>query len=197
MKRSQCEVTDSDTIEAVLTRCTIGRLATFGGDGYPYITPLNYVYYQGSVYFHCARSGEKIDNIRRYPKVCFEVDIPLAYLDLAFDPTRPPCQVHQFYHSVIIRGRAELVEKTDEKVAALNALMASHEKHPDFSAITPDDPAVAICAVVAVRIESISAKSDLAQKKSDAEKTRIAKYLEQRGLPGDAEAAMLIRPRAH
>ena len=51
-----------------------------------------------------------------------------------------------------------------------------------------------MCSVVAVRIESISAKSDLAQKKSDEVKQSIADYLQQRNLPGDSEAAALIHP---
>ena len=54
-------------------------------------------------------------------------------------------------------------------------------------------PAVAACAVVAVRVETMSGKSDLAQKKSDAEKEMLRSYLQRRNLPGDAEAARLIR----
>jgi len=194
MRRKQCLVTDPEKIAEILTRCTVGRLATIGIDGYPYITPVNYVYWLGSVYFHCAHEGEKIDNILREPKVCFEVDIPLAYLDMEFDNTRPACQVHQFYHSVIIRGRAEIVEDLQEKVNALNALMASHENKPGFSVITAETEAVSLCTVVAVRVESLSAKSDLAQKKNEETRRRIAGYLTRRGLPGDEEAAMLIRP---
>jgi len=193
MRRKQCLVTDPEVITEILHQCTIGRLATIGIDGYPYITPVNYVFWDGAVYFHCARKGEKTDNILRDPKVCFEVDIPLAYLDTHFDPTQPACQVHQFYHSVIIRGKAEIVEDLQEKVGALNALMASHEKKEGYSAITKDTKAVAACSVVAVRMESLSAKSDLAQKKDDITKQRIADYLEQRNRPGDGEAGRNIR----
>ena len=192
MRRKQCAITDPEKIREILTRSRVGRLATVGRDGYPYITPVNYVYCKDSIYFHCAHKGEKIDNIRADSRVCFEVDIPLAYLDLAFDPARPPCQVHQFYHCMIIRGRAYIVEDPLEKVAALNALMASHERQPDFAAITSDTPAVALCTVVAVRIESLSCKSDLAQKKSDNERQRIGSYLKNRGLSGDDEAAALM-----
>jgi len=192
MHRKQCEITDPEKIREILTRCTVGRLATSGRDGYPYITPVNYVLHNNSVYFHCAHKGEKIDNLLADNRVCFEVDIPLAYLDLAFDPTRPPCQVHQFYHCVIIRGRAVIVEDPVEKVAALNALMASHERRPDFDLITSDTPAVSLCTVVAVRIETISCKCDLAQKKSDDERQRIGNYLRNRNLPGDCEAARLL-----
>jgi nitroimidazol reductase NimA-like FMN-containing flavoprotein (pyridoxamine 5'-phosphate oxidase superfamily) len=193
MRRKQCEITDKQEIEAILRRVRIGRLATLGRDGYPYITPVNYVYMGESVYFHCARQGEKLDNLRNNPKVCFEVDIPLAYLDTGYDRTMPVCDVGQFYQSVILRGQAEIVEEPAEKLAALNALMASHENVPDFASITAATPAVALCTVVAVRVESLSAKANLAQKKSAAEKEKIRAYLQQRGLAGDAEAASLIR----
>ena len=192
MRRRQCEITDPEKVLQILRRCTVGRLATKGRDGYPYITPVNYVYHNNSVYFHCAHQGEKIDNILADNRVCFEIDIPLAYLDMAFDPTRPPCQVHQFYHCVIIRGRAEIVEDLGEKLSALNALMASHERRPDFAAITNDTPAVTLCMVVAVRAETVSCKSDLAQKKTDDERQCISAYLHSRKLPGDDETSCLL-----
>jgi predicted FMN-binding regulatory protein PaiB len=94
---------------------------------------------------------------------------------------------------VVIRGRAEVVTAVEEKVAVLNALMAVHEGVAGFSRITAADPAVAACQVVAVHIERMSGKSGLAQNKSDADKATIRAYLEQRGLPGDLEAARLMR----
>ena len=193
MRKKYCAVTDSEDIIRILERCRIGRLATNGVDGFPYIVPLNFVYWRGSVYFHCARKGEKMDNIQRDPKVCFEVDIPLSYVGRECNLQLPPCQVHQLYHSVILRGLAEIVEDIDEKVAALNALMARHEERPDFNEIKADMTGVKICNVVAVRIESITAKSDLLQKKTDDEKNHVAEYLARRDLPGDPEAASLLR----
>ena len=166
-------------------------MATIGADGYPSITPVNYVYDNDSIYFHCSRVGEKLDNIRRDARVCFEVDIPLAYLDLDYYGESPEgCGVTQFYHCIIIRGRAEIVEDIDEKVAALNALVISHEpKGRRFQKITAETGAVSLCEVVAVRIESISGKREFAQKKSDEYKQGLAEYLRKRNLAGDDEAA--------
>lgn len=192
MRRKFNEITEQKVIEGILQRARIGRLATLGQDGYPYITPVNYVYFRGGIYFHCARQGEKLDNLRRHPQVCFAVDLPLAYLDTAYDRDLPVCDVGQFYQSVVIRGRAEIIEDAVEKVQALNALMASHENAAGFAAITAVTPAVALCTVVAVRVESISAKANLAQKKSSGEKEKIRSYLRHRGLPGDKETAELI-----
>lgn len=192
MRRKQSEITVKEEIEEILQITRVGRLATLGVDGYPYITPVNYVYHQGSIYFHCALKGEKLDNINRHGKVCFEVDIPLAYLDTGYDKSMPACDVGQYYQCVIIRGQAEIIEQQEEKIDALNALMASHENDPQFSDITADTPAVRLCAVVAVRIEFLSAKANLAQKKSEVEKDKISFYLQQRDLPGDRKTAALI-----
>ncbi len=192
MRRKQCEIRERKTIDSILERCTIGRLATLGQDGYPYITPVNYVYTQGAIYFHCAREGEKIDNVRENAKVCFEVDIPLSYLGLGYDTKQCVCQLHQLYHCVVLRGRAEIVTDSKEKVKALNALVASHEPAEEFEKITTETPAVALCSVIAVRIEQISGKSDIAQKKSRTEKQHISAYLHKRNLPGDSEASDLL-----
>lgn len=195
MRRKFNEVTDQKDIEAILLGARIGRLATLGQDGYPYITPVNYVYLHGSIYFHCALQGEKLDNLQREPKVCFAVDRPLAYLDTGFDRDMAVCDVGQYYQSVVIRGRAEIILGMAEKVEALNALMACHEGDPKFAAITAATPAVARCAVVAVRIESLTAKANLAQKKSAEDKEKICAYLQKRDLPGDKAAAELIALR--
>ena len=122
------------------------------------------------------------------------MDIPLAYLDLDYYGDNPEsCGVTQFYHSVVIRGRAEIVKDSDEKTAALEALVASHEPEGRaFRKITADTKAFGLCEVVAVRIERISGKSGLAQKKSDEEKQALSAFLKHRDLPGDAETADLI-----
>ncbi len=192
MRRKQCQVTDAETIEALLLRARVGRLATVGEDGFPYITPVNFVWWNDSIYFHSAREGEKIDNIRRSNRVCFEIDIPLSYLDTGYDEDRPTCRVHQFYHCVIIRGRAEFVLDIEEKVASLNALVDAHENGGSFTPVTEDAREVGLCSVIAVRVESLSAKSDLGQKMKEEQRRHLARYLRKRGLDGDIEAARLM-----
>jgi hypothetical protein len=189
MRRRQCEVTDPGEIRRILSAATIGRLATLGADGFPYITPVNYVYTSDCIYFHCALKGEKLDNIARHDRVCFQIDIPLAYLDLGYNPAGGACSLHQFYHCVIIRGRARVVPDGELKTAALNALVASHEPDRSPAPVHEGMAAYKACAVVEVRPETISAKSDLAQKKSPEEREALARYLEKRGRPGDRETA--------
>ncbi len=192
MRRNQSEVTEPESIQRVLNSMNIGRMATIGRDGFPYITPVNFVSFRGNIYFHCALQGEKLDNIRRDPRVCFEVDVPLAYMDIAFDPTRPTCHLHQFYHCVIIRGTASTVEDAGRKVEALNALIRKHEPRADFRPVDPETPHVRMVEVVEIQPVSITAKSDLAQGKDDEFRRRLARYFAGRGMPGDAETSEAI-----
>ncbi len=192
MRRKQCQITDPEHISRILSSCTIGRLATLGADGYPYITPVNFVWSQEAIYFHTAPAGEKLDNMQRAPKVCFEVDIPLSYLDLGSNPQANPCRLHQLYHCVIIRGNAELIEDPEEKATALNALVRAHEPEVDFPPLTAKTPALAACAVVKVQAEHISAKSDLLQGKDAKVVAGISNYLLSRGQETDLQTVKAI-----
>jgi hypothetical protein len=174
---------------AILDSTNIGRMATIDADGYPYITPVNFVYHEGCIYFHCAAKGEKLDNLARDSRVCFEVDLPLAYLEVAFNEEKSPCNTHQFYHSVVIRGRARVVPDGPLKIEALNALVAKHEGHRDFRAVTADMADAKACRVVEITPERMTGKSDLAQNKpQDGRRREIAEHLAARGRDGDLTA---------
>jgi nitroimidazol reductase NimA-like FMN-containing flavoprotein (pyridoxamine 5'-phosphate oxidase superfamily) len=187
MKRKSCEVTDPAVIEKILSAANIGRLATTDSEGYPYITPVNFVYHNGNVYFHCALVGEKLDNIAHNAKVGFQVDIPLAYLDSRFSGDGSPCNLHQFYHCVIMRGTARIVSDAQLKTDALNALVEKHEKGRSLKKVHQDMPDYKTCAVVEIRPERLSAKSDLAQGKPGNVRAAIGEYLKQRAWPTDLE----------
>ena len=57
MRRKHCEVTDPKEMTRILASTNIGRMATVDAEGYPYITPVNFAFHEGRVYFHCAPKG--------------------------------------------------------------------------------------------------------------------------------------------
>ncbi len=193
MRQNKLEIKNEAVIDDILNNARIGRLGTNGKDGFPYITPVNFVYWNETIYFHSSMQGEKLENFKRDPRVCFEIDLPLAYLDTQFDRTASTCSVTQFYQCIIIRGMAELIDDIKKKVQILNMLMARHENDTQFKKITPETKAVSVTSVVAIRIKSLTAKANLAQKKSAADKEKICEYLTTRAKPGDNESADLIR----
>jgi nitroimidazol reductase NimA-like FMN-containing flavoprotein (pyridoxamine 5'-phosphate oxidase superfamily) len=187
MRRKHSEVTDLKEIQRILSLTNIGRLATNGKDGYPYITPVNFVSYNGNIYFHCAPKGEKLDNMLWDPHVCFEVDVPLSYLDVGLDPTRPICHLHQFHHCVIIRGSARVVKDKNKKVTALNNLIIKHENSKDFDPVTENMAGFKACKVIEIKPVSCTAKSDLGQNIPAEGRRAIVRYLSSRGRPEDRE----------
>ena len=57
--------------EELLRREPRGVLALHGEDGYPYALPMNQVYLDGRLYFHCAREGHKLDAIAADERASF------------------------------------------------------------------------------------------------------------------------------
>jgi len=193
MRRKHSEVTEPEEIQRILSLTNIGRLATNGQDGYPYITPVNFVSLDGNIYFHCAPKGEKLDNLLRDARVCFEVDVPLSYLDVGLDPTRPVCHLHQFHHCVIMRGTARVVKDKARKVTVLNELIAKHENSRAFDPVTEDMPGFKACEVIEIKPESCTAKSDLGQNMSAEARRAVISYLSERGRPEDRQTVAAMK----
>lgn len=108
--RQQLSLEECDRI---LGRCTSGVLALAGDGGYPYAVPLSYVYADGTIIFHSAVEGHKVDAIRRDNRCSFCV--------IEQDDIRP-AEFTTYFRSVIAFGRIHILEDADEKVQALRLL---------------------------------------------------------------------------
>lgn len=119
MRRKDRQIFD-DEVQEIIAKGEYGILATVNENGYPYTTPLSYVYFDGSIYFHCAQVGQKLDNIQRNNKVSFCIVRNTEVL---------PQEFATKYESVVIFGQAN--EVTDElKEIALLKLIEKYS--PDF-----------------------------------------------------------------
>ena len=112
MRRKKQLLSQEETA-AVLARGSSGVLALAGENGYPYAVPLSYVYDGGRLYFHCARSGHKLDAIRRCEKASFCV--------IDQDQIVPE-EYTSYFRSVIAFGRVRILEDEGEKRAAIEKL---------------------------------------------------------------------------
>ena len=156
MRKSNKKITDAAVIIDILNSCHTGRLGTVGADGWPMVKPLNFAYHEGRIYFHCALEGEKIDDIRRDNRVCFEVDLPLAYVK---GSSENPCRAEYLYRSVIVRGRAKIVEERAERLLALDSLMRKYQPEGGYGPY-PEEK-LALTCIVRIDIEDMSGKEDL------------------------------------
>ncbi len=112
MRRNRQQLSREEC-ERILGRCTSGVLALAGDGGYPYTVPLSYVYADGTIIFHSAVQGHKVDAIKRDSRCSFCV--------IEQDEIRP-AEFTTYFRSVIAFGRIHILEDADEKVQALRLL---------------------------------------------------------------------------
>lgn len=116
MRRKAQELSAEEN-EAILKRHGEGVLAVCGDEGYPYAVPVNYVYDHGRIIIHGAKEGHKIESIRKNDKVSFCV------ID---EDTVVPEKYTTAYRSVIVFGRAAVMEGTSPEMEDLLDDLAAH-----------------------------------------------------------------------
>lgn len=107
----------------ILQTATSGVLAVAGDDGYPYAVPLSFAYADGRLYFHTAKSGHKLDALRRNPKTSFCVIEQDKIV---------PAEYTTYFRSVIVFGKTRIVEDNAEKRRGLELLADKYS--PDETA---------------------------------------------------------------
>lgn len=118
MRRMKQQLSQEETVK-ILENGKTGILAVNGDDGYPYTVPLNYVYRDGKIYFHCAKEGHKFDAMMQSNKVSFCV--------IEKDDVVPE-KLTTFFRSVVVFGVARLLEGDELVQAAYNLGMKYYEK---------------------------------------------------------------------
>ncbi len=149
---SKVWIKDRCEIDAILDEAQIGSLATVNPDGSPYVIPVNYVYHNGKIYFHCALKGKKLDNIKHDPKVCFSV-----YILDRFVLTKRADNTSVRYRSVVVNGKAKLVNDPIAKMEALVALTDKYNRNSD----PPSFECVSRTGIVEIEIEQVTGKKNV------------------------------------
>jgi len=105
--------TDQNKINEFLLQTRTGVLG-MSQDGVPYAVPMNYVWHDGSIYFHGMGSGKKDDILSQMPTVCFTV-----YKENGTVTDPMPCHADTAYMSVMIFGKVEKLTDFEEAAVAL------------------------------------------------------------------------------
>lgn len=120
LRRKDRGISHREAID-LLCRAEYGILSTVDEAHQPYGVPLSYVYKDNVIYFHCALSGQKLDNLEKNEKVSFTVVGRTNVLPEMFATE---------YESVIVFGRAHEVTGPEWYDALLGLL----EKYsPDYA----------------------------------------------------------------
>jgi len=109
-------------MEKLLKKGEVGRIALYDGS-MPYAVPLNFLYYEGKIAFHCAWEGKKLDIIAKNPNCCFEVDKFMGEVSYHYDSL-----CHLDYDSVLAFGKARIENAEEEKLRIFQLLHAKYKE---------------------------------------------------------------------
>ncbi len=150
MRRKNQLLSLEETI-SILEQETSGTLAVLGDDGYPYAVPLSYVYEDSKIYFHCAKTGHKMEAIINNDKVSFCI--------IAQDQIIPE-EYTTYYRSVIVFGKAHLLEN-EEKRHAVELLAKKYSPEDEAGRAKEIEESFNRVAMVEITIEHMTGKAAL------------------------------------
>ena len=146
-KKQQLSMEES---RRILDEGTSGVLALSGDEDYPYAVPISYVYDGDRLYFHCAKSGHKLDAVRRNPKASFCV--------IGQDQVLPE-KYTTLFRSVIVFGKIRILESEEEKRRAIEKLAWKYApEEPEEKRNQAVDREFAPLCMLELSIEHISGK---------------------------------------
>ena len=148
MRRKNQELSLEENID-ILCRGSSGVLAVSGDNGYPYAVPLSYVYQNSKLYFHCAKTGHKLDAIMRNPKVSFCV--------IDQDQVVPE-KYTTYFRSVIVFGTARIIQDETEKRKAIQLLAERYCPNDEQGRMQEIEREYQQLCMVEISVEHISGK---------------------------------------
>jgi uncharacterized protein len=140
-----------DEMERVLREETLGYVG-LSHQGEPYVVPVNYLYANGTILFHCGFEGKKIDVLGANPRVCFVVGRQAG--EVREHASGTSCNVDN--DSVICYGTARTLVDLEERGAALNAF--NRRFHPDAEEISRER--IEKCNVVQIKISEMTGRKE-------------------------------------
>ena len=135
----------------ILKNSDVSFLSTVSvDDGYPYSVPMNHVYLDGNIYYHCSKKGHKIDNINNNSKVCISAVSEYEFM---------PDKFTVGYKSAVIFGQASIVRDEDEKRKVLREVIKIYSTDYIESGNEYIEKLFKITDIIKVTPEKISGKA--------------------------------------
>jgi len=171
------EIKSFEKIKEFLEFEHVGRIASIDENGYPQIIPMNFAFVDNAIYMHSYPRGEKLENVKRNPKVGFEVDRELEFLPSYFSHPTNASQADTLYISVVIKGKSVFVDDDEEKALGLNAMMKKYQPEGHYDPIQNNDLVLDEVAVIKIIPESIKGKYKIGQHMNSDSRTILAQKI--------------------
>lgn len=187
------KIKSKEKIVEFLQKEHVGRFASMDKNGFPFIAPMNFVYWNDMIYIHGFPKGEKYDNIKLNSKCGFEVDKELAFLpSYFFEPPTDASLTDTLYISIVIKGYAELVTGNREKASVLNALIGKYQVEGGYERLMPEMATVRGVALIRIKPDTMTGKYKLGRYWDPKDKLRIATRMMERAVQNPRRVLELL-----
>ncbi|OPA80150.1 flavin-nucleotide-binding protein [Paenibacillus selenitireducens] len=197
MRRKEFSIEEQQEIELFLAEMTFGFLGTLSEDGWPHITPLNFVYHEGDIYFHGSKIGDKMKQMKHDTRVTFSVAKEFALIPSYFTDPTYACPATAFFKSVLLKGTAHLVDDPSLKARVFTAFMQKLQPEGGYEPFNLEDPGylrqINGVAMVRIQVESMSAKFKFGQNASESKRDQIVAGLSERQALYDEETIEMMK----
>lgn len=143
-------IENREEIDEVILACKTCYLA-MSVDNKPYVLPMNFALDGNTIILHSAQEGRMWQSILKNPQV--SINWTLGE-ELAWQDVQVGCSYRVKSKSVLVEGKAEIIEDYDEKYRCMQVMMAQYsDREFKFG-----EPSVRNVGVFKVHIETITAK---------------------------------------
>jgi uncharacterized protein len=129
---------------------------------------------------HSHHRGEKLDNLKRNPKVGFEADREVCFLPSYYFHPTDASFADTLYISVVIKGKASIVTDNREKAFAMNAMMQKYQSEGGYTPLTDGIKSIQYLTVLKINPETITGKYKIGQEWTAKYRSNIAKKIIER-----------------
>ncbi len=195
MRRNEYNITDRKEIDQFLNDQAFGVLSLIDLKGLPYSVPMNYFYVNRKIILHGALEGKKYDLIKNNNNVHFVIFKEYSFIPFSFCGEKSFCSNSQFYKSVMIKGKADIISKIREKLILFQQIKnIVGKKHRDIHAHTSHLGLEAVnrTVVIVINADNVSAKFKFGQNLKTEIQKLIKENLKKRGMPIDLETIEMM-----
>ena len=120
IRRTEREIKDENKLKSILENGKYGIIG-LSRNNEPYVVTISYGYdeIENALFFHCGKEGQKIDFIKSNPQACVTI-----IEDDGFDADS--CE--HSYRSIVLRGKINLINDTEEVDRAIRLMIFQLEK---------------------------------------------------------------------
>jgi len=145
------KITLQRDIDEIIHKCDVCYVGMVDEHLLPYVLPFNFGYKDGIIYLHSAKTGKKMDILKSRPQVCivFSTDHMLRA-----QSEQVACSYSMHYRSVQAFGEIEFIEEKEEKIEALNIIMANYTER----SFNYNEPSLREVCTFKVKVREFSGK---------------------------------------